>query len=180
MGVETLLIASAVGLGLGAVNGMMGVESAEDEANDIVREGSLQAEKRRNIAIAQASQQKVSFLSSGLSLEGTPMQVISSTLQTGKSDVNQIIQNYNTKSSNIMSQARSQAIGSMITGTMTGFQAGGGMNSLMGAFSGGASGGGSGLFTGVGGNTGLGIGPQSTQSFFGTTPSFGLSGYTGF
>lgn len=109
MGIETFILAAKVA---SAISGFMG---ARQQAKATVAEGKLEAERRRDVVKAEAAQQKTSFLSSGLTLAGTPQDVLESTFTTGIADVNQIISNANRQSKNIMSQARTNFLGSVAT-----------------------------------------------------------------
>lgn len=128
MGPQMFLIGASIGLG--AIKAANEMTAAKKTAKMTVAQGKLAAENKAKTVLATAARQKVSFLSSGLALEGTPMAVLSSTYETGKADINQIIQNANTSAKNTMSQARSSALGTILGGAMTGISAAGGMNSL--------------------------------------------------
>lgn len=120
MGIETILFMAFTGLQ--AVSGMMNAQSQADAA---VKQGNLQmAEKAKQVRYATA-RQNVSFLNSGLSLEGTPMDVINETFDTGIKDIQAIGANANAQSKNIIGQARTQAIG-QIAGAFGGMGGGGG------------------------------------------------------
>lgn len=87
--------------------------NAKNEANAIVAEGNIQAKNKAREIAYKAGTQRVSFLNSGLTLEGTPMNVIDQTFTTGLEDINQIASNYNNKAKGVISAARSKAISSM-------------------------------------------------------------------
>lgn len=88
-----------------------GVKDAKNQASATVAEGASAAEERGKRAQFLAGQQKTSFLSSGLSLEGTPLAVLSATYDTASADVGNIIAGANRSSKNIMGAARTKAIG---------------------------------------------------------------------
>lgn len=106
MGIETILFAAFTGLQ--AVSGMM---QAQSQAKSAVAQGNIQMQERAKQVRYAAARQNVSFLNSGLSLEGTPMDVINETFDTGLADIRAIGANANAQSKNIIGQARTQAIG---------------------------------------------------------------------
>lgn len=117
MGIE-VAIAMAV---MSAVNTM---HTAGKEAKAVTKQAQLDAKNKAISTKAKAAMQKTSFLSSGFTLEGTPMNVLDSTFTTGQQDISQIISNANTKSKNIISSARSKALNDL-AGTAMGAYAGG-------------------------------------------------------
>ena len=88
----------------------MSMSNAKSEAKAVTKQATLDAKNKAIQTTAKAASQKTSFLTSGFTLEGTPMSVLESTYSTGKEDINQIISNANTQSKNIMSSARSKAM----------------------------------------------------------------------
>lgn len=121
MGVEIAIIATA----LAAAGTMSKLEAAEDQATAAIREGELKAKEAAKGIAAKAASQKVSFLSSGFTLEGTPSSVLRSTYETGRQDIQQILSNYETQAGSIMSMARAQAL-QEIAGMESGFSGGDG------------------------------------------------------
>lgn len=119
MGIETILFAAFTGLQ--AVSGMM---QAQSQAKSAVAQGNIQMQERAKQVRYAAARQNVSFLNSGLSLEGTPMDVINETFDTGLADIRAIGANANAQSKNIIGQARTQAIG-QIAGAFGGGSFGG-------------------------------------------------------
>jgi len=104
-------------------------ETSEDQANALAREGNQKAEQRAIQARKLAGQQKASFVSSGISItgtEGTAGFILKDTYKTGLEDVNQIKENYNTKSGSVMSMARAQLMSDMSKMAMTASGLGGG------------------------------------------------------
>ncbi len=97
-------------MGIAAAQAYQGMENAEDQATAVVRKARIDAENQKKTTLGRAGKQKASFLSSGLTLEGTPMAVLSETYQTGIEDTQNIIDAGNTNSKNIMSAARTKAM----------------------------------------------------------------------
>lgn len=102
MGWETALF-----LGLEVAKGVQGVRQAKQEAKAVVAEANIQAANKAKEVRRQVAASKMSFLSSGLSLEGTPMISMQGVFDTGLQDIGQIVSNANSKSKRIMSSARS-------------------------------------------------------------------------
>jgi hypothetical protein len=112
MGIETILFAAFTGLS--AVSKM----SANKQAKDVTRNAQAQSasdkaegelaskEKAKQIRYA-AARQTSSFLSSGITLDGTPQDVLNETFTTGLEDIDNIERGYNTRINNTISQANS-------------------------------------------------------------------------
>lgn len=115
MGLETILMGSLVGAGIGlSAAGMASSNAnAKKQAEALKKEGELKATESARETNALAAAQKVSFLNSGISLTGendTPMGVLNSTYTKGKQDIGQIKENYDTEIENVYSQARTQLL----------------------------------------------------------------------
>src|SRR5688572_23731058 len=115
MGFETILFAS-----LTALSAVSKMSAAKDQAKDVKKnaersaaamktEGELASkEKAKQIRYA-AARQTSSFLSSGITLEGTPQDVLNETFQTGLEDIENIGRGYNTNIKNTISSANTQS-----------------------------------------------------------------------
>lgn len=110
MGIETALFAAASIAGARATT-----SAAKSEAKAVVKQGTIAAKNKATETIVGAAKLRSSFLNSGLTLEGTPTAVITGAYTTGLEDINQIADNANTKSKNIVSAARTKAITSLIS-----------------------------------------------------------------
>lgn len=108
MGLETIAI-----LGLALFQADAAIGQSEDEAQAVIDQANLDAENKSKETRLRAARQQVSFLNSGLTLEGTPLSAINSTFDTGIADVNQITSNANKQAKNIIASGRTQAIGSL-------------------------------------------------------------------
>lgn len=109
MGIETaLIIGAGVLTGASVIGGM---KAADAQAKQIVRQGEAQARSEARKTKLLAGEQRASFLSSGLTLEGTPMDFINETYNTGIQDTRQILDNARAQSKNVVKQARNAAIG---------------------------------------------------------------------
>jgi hypothetical protein len=131
MGWETLAFAALTG-----IKAASQISAAKKEAKAVAAEGTLAAQNKSVEIRRKAASAQVSFLNSGITLEGTPMGAIMGIYDTGVQDINQIGSVYNAKSKNIMSSARSKVIsdiagsvasagiGSMASDFSTGFSSG--------------------------------------------------------
>lgn len=160
----TLLVVGTVASGMAAASAY---SNSKKQAKAVAAEGALKARQRDLQTRRLASSQKTSFLNSGISLtgEGDVADVImSDTYTTGLEDVNQIKDNYNQQSKNIMGAARAKLIGDI-----------GGM-----ALNIGMAGVSSGMFAGQTSATGLaGSGAASGQIGTGAGAGFGMAAPAG-
>lgn len=123
MGIETVLFMAFTGM-----QALSSIMSAQSQADAAVKQGNIDmAEKAKQTRYA-AARQNVSFLNSGITLEGTPSLVIDETFNTGLADIRQIGANANAKSENFIAEGRMKAI-SAIAGGMSGM--GGGTGSMI-------------------------------------------------
>jgi len=122
---------TAIMIGSALLSASSAISQSEDEAQARVDQADIQADNKAKKTRMRAARQKVSFLNSGLTLGGTPLSAIQSTLNTGLEDVDLITSNANKQAKNIISNGRTQAITSLVSAGA-------------GAFGGGAAGAGSG------------------------------------
>lgn len=108
MGIETAVIA-----GLSVASAIGNYNQSKSESRQTAKAGAIAAEKRADDIMKLASKQRISYLSAGLELEGTPQNVINDTYETGIADVNNIIGAYSQKSKNIMTKARANLLGGL-------------------------------------------------------------------
>lgn len=107
---------TAVYVALSVASAASQTSAAKKQANATVAEGEIVAKNKAKEIAKKAAVQKVSFLNSGLTLEGTPMNVIESTFNTGLEDINLITSNYNAKAKSQMSAGRTAALSSLASG----------------------------------------------------------------
>lgn len=125
MGIETAII-----VGLAAASAAAAIQQGRKEAKAVTRQAAAETLQQAKKTQLQTSKAKVSFINSGLTLEGTPQLSLEGILNAGMEDINMIAANANTRSKNIMAKARTDAIlGLAKTG----------VGAAMGGFSGGAS-----------------------------------------
>jgi hypothetical protein len=120
MGIETAIL-----IGGSIFKAVQSIKTANDQAEAQVEEGEIAAENKRKEVRQKAARQQLSFLNSGLTLDGTPRAVIQGTFDTGLEDINQILNNTDTRAKNTVKAGRSEAIGNLVSGaTSAGFGAG--------------------------------------------------------
>lgn len=130
MGVETALL-----IGSTLLQASSQMSAAKRNADAEIDEANLVAKNKSKETRYRAAQQQLSFLNSGLTLEGTPMSAIQSTFSTGLEDIELIQSNASKRAKNIISEGRSQAIGTIVGGFsgMAGSSSSGGMFSSFGS-----------------------------------------------
>jgi hypothetical protein len=133
MGLETAIAFAAVSAASGVYNASQQTKQAKKAAQTQVVEGDLRASELAKKAKASVASQRVSFLNSGLSLEGTPLSVMESTLSSGLEDVTLTQSNAQQAAKNTIAAGRSAAISSVLSGfTQAGsiFAGGGGFSGM--------------------------------------------------
>jgi hypothetical protein len=111
MGIEVAIISAAVVSAAASVTGgVMAYQQGKDQAKAAARQGDILAKESEKKTLKLASAQKASFLSSGLTLEGTPQDVIGETFTLGKEDIGQIKDYYGQQGKNAYSAGRTQLI----------------------------------------------------------------------
>lgn len=116
---------TAIYVGLSVVGAASQASAAKQQAKATIQQGNIASANRAQEIARKAATQRVSFLNSGLTLEGTPMNVIESTFNTGLQDLNQISSNYNKAAKNQISAGRSAALSSLAS-SFSGIDFGGG------------------------------------------------------
>lgn len=109
MGLET------VALILSGISAVSSIVNANAEADAAIKEGNIVAANKAKETQLKAARLQSSFLSSGLTLEGTPSAAVGGVFRTGLEDIAQIRSNYNTKAKNIRSAGRTAALGTLAT-----------------------------------------------------------------
>ncbi len=115
MGIETVLFASLI-----AVQAISQISNASSSAKIASQNASAKSEALRaegDIAVAErakevrlrAARQTSSFITSGLTLEGTPTNVIDETFEVGIADIENIGANFQTSRRNIISSGDAEA-----------------------------------------------------------------------
>ena len=99
--------------GLRVASAISNYKQSKSQAKSIQEQGRQAAVARANEIRALAAEQRVSYLASGLELEGTPMSVINDTYNTGVEDINAIKSSTTTQMRNTLKQGKSSLLGSL-------------------------------------------------------------------
>lgn len=89
-----------------------------NDAKAIVAEGTIKAQNEALATRARAANLSVSFLNSGLTMEGTPASVVNAAYESGLRDTNRIIDNTNTAAKNTIKAARDKALSGLVSKTL--------------------------------------------------------------
>lgn len=158
------MIGAAIIGGLQVASAIGNYNQAKSQARQTIRQGNQMAENRAKEISRLVAQQRVSYLASGLELDGTPQSVMNDTYNTGLEDIKAIKSNAKTQAKNIIKQGQANLLGGLA-------QAGASAYSVYSGFSAPAS-------TQVGNNitattnTGTEIWGQGVTSTGGTTSTF--------
>jgi hypothetical protein len=106
-------VAAAVYVGLSAASAIGSYNQSKSQARQAIREGEIAMQNRADEIRSLAAKQRVSYISAGLELEGTPQAVITDTYNKGIADVNAIRDSANQTSKNILTAARAKLLGDM-------------------------------------------------------------------
>lgn len=117
--------------------------NAVAKARALKAEGDIAVQERAKQVRLRAARQTSSFITSGLTLEGTPMDVLGETFDVGIADIENIGTNFQTSRMNVLRggeaevesairSGRNQAIGS-IASSFSSFAGGSGAGSLFGS-----------------------------------------------
>lgn len=112
-------VAAAVYVGLSAASAIGSYNQSKSQARQAIRQGEIAMQNRADEIRSLAAKQRVSYVSAGLELEGTPQAVITDTYNKGIADINAIRDSANQTSKNILTAARAKLLGDMAT-TMVG------------------------------------------------------------
>lgn len=104
-------VAAAVYVGLSAASAIGSYNQSKSQARQAIKQGEIAMKNRADEIRSLAAKQRVSYLASGLELEGTPNAVIADTYNTGIEDVNAIRESANQQSKNILTAARAKLLG---------------------------------------------------------------------
>lgn len=88
--------------GLQVANAISSYNQSKSQARNIKKQGEEAAKTRAQEIRALAAEQRVSYLNSGLELEGTPTSVISDTYNTGLEDIKAINSSTRTQMKNTL------------------------------------------------------------------------------
>ena len=111
-----MVLFAVAGAGLKVASSVSKYKSSKRQAKAVQEEGKIKAKQRSRSALKLASQQKSSFLHSGIALtgdEGTTGSLIGETYDEGLEDINLIKSNYGNRAKSILSKGRSDLIGGL-------------------------------------------------------------------
>lgn len=151
MGWETVAI-----IGFQALSSAQGMSAANKQAKGITAQGAFYAKQAADKTVQGTGKLKTSFLQSGLTLDGGPMDVLTAAFNKGYTDISQIKTNADNAAKNVVSAARSKALMSLASSAAGAFGSSG--------FSDFADNVGSG-FTSMGNGTGFDLGYQASSDF---------------
>lgn len=110
------IIMAVAALGAGVMSGISTVKSAKAQAKAVEQQTQEKINERARTAKKLMSQQKTSFLKSGVYFNGTPEDVINETYNTSITDINTLKNNALTNIKNLQSQANAGFTTSIIKG----------------------------------------------------------------
>lgn len=119
-------VAAAVYVGLSAASAIGKYNQSKSQARQAIREGEIAMQNRADEIRSLAAKQRVSYISAGLELEGTPQAVITDTYNKGIADVNAIRDSANQTSKNILTAARAQLLGDLAKTAISAYSMGAG------------------------------------------------------
>lgn len=119
-------VAAAVYVGLSAASAIGSYNQSKSQARQAIKQGEIAMKNRADEIRSLAAKQRVSYLASGLELEGTPNAVIADTYNTGIEDVNAIRESANQTSKNILTAARAKLLGDIAKTAVSAYSMGAG------------------------------------------------------
>lgn len=114
------IVLAVAGLANGAIQGISQARNARNEAKAVQSQTKDKVNERARQARKLMSQQKTSFLKSGVYFEGTPEAVINETYDTSLEDINAMIKDTDTATNNLMRQGRTALFSSLLNGVIQG------------------------------------------------------------
>lgn len=105
MGWETIAIA-----GFSALQAGNTLKAGQDQGKAIAQQAEQQAQNTADNTVRAAGKLTTSFLQSGLTLDGGPMDVLSQAFAKGNTDIGRIASNANTASKNAVNASRTKAL----------------------------------------------------------------------
>lgn len=115
------IIMAVAGLASGAVKGYSDAKNAKEEAELIRQQEKDQINERARQAKKLMSQQKSSYLKSGIYFDsGTPLDVLDETYEVMNQDINAIEKDANTKVKNLMRSGKTGFATALLGGAQSG------------------------------------------------------------
>ena len=107
------MIGAAIIGGLQVASAIGNYNQAKSQARQTIRQGNQMAENRAKEISRLVAQQRVSYLASGLELDGTPQSVMNDTYNTGLEDIKAIKSNAKTQAKNIIKTGQANLLGGL-------------------------------------------------------------------
>ncbi|MBQ4114640.1 hypothetical protein IJD34_04480 [bacterium] len=115
------IILAVTALGSGIVQGISQAKNAKAEAKAVLENAQVQMNERAKQARKLMSQQKTSYLKSGVYFDsGSPVDIINETYDTMKNDLNAMTKDTNAKVNNLMRQGKTAFFNSILEGVANG------------------------------------------------------------
>lgn len=115
------IILAVTALGSGIVQGISQAKNAKAEAKAVLENAQVQMNERAKQARKLMSQQKTSYLKSGIYFDsGSPVDIINETYDTMQADLNAMTKDTNTKVNNLMRQGKTAFFNSILEGVANG------------------------------------------------------------
>lgn len=128
------IILAVTALGSGIVQGISNAKNAKEEVKALQESTQAQINERARNAKKLMSQQKTSFLKSGVYFTGSPQDIINETYETYQKDIGDMIKDAEKKSDNLMRQGKTAFYSSLLEGVANagmGYFMGGGSKNLL-------------------------------------------------
>lgn len=135
------VILATLGLVGGVTQGIQAKQNAENEKKALREKTQAQINERARQAIKLMSEQKSSFLKSGIYFNGTPEEIINETYDTSMEDINAMIADANQQEKNLSKQGNSDLMNGILGGVSSAALSFFGANGFGNLFSGSSSGG---------------------------------------
>ena len=107
------MIGAAIIGGLQVASAIGNYNQAKSQARQAIKQGNQAAETRAKEISKLVAQQRVSYLSAGLELDGTPQSVMNDTFNTGLEDIKAIKSSASTQAKNIIKQGQANLLGGL-------------------------------------------------------------------
>lgn len=107
------MIGAAIIGGLQVASAIGNYNQAKSQARQAIKQGNQAAETRAKEISKLVAQQRVSYLASGLELDGTPQSVMNDTINTGLEDIKAIKSSAKTQAKNIIKTGQANLLGGL-------------------------------------------------------------------
>jgi len=112
------IIMAVASLGLGVAQGISSVSQSNEQADAVEAQNAAAVTERARQAKKLISQQKTSFLKSGVYFDGTPQAIFDETYQTAAKDIQAMDNDSNNKQALLKRQGKTAFYSSLLNGTL--------------------------------------------------------------